>query len=67
MTRFKAIFVEVDGLEETHHGGSYGLSADDLAGAEAEALKLTVPPGANCVKVLDEGRVVRRLGLDTDA
>ena len=67
MTRFKAIFVHAEGLEERDIGSSYGLSADSLDAAEQEALALPAPDGANFVKLLDEGWVVKTVGLPVDA
>lgn len=67
MTRFSAIFVKISGLKEAGVGNGYGLTAETLGDAEGEALKLPRPPGANFVKILDEGRVVKRLGLELDA
>ena len=67
MTRFGAIFVKVDGLDESEVGNSHGLAAETLSGAEDEALSLPPPPGANFVKIFNEGRVVRRLGFALDA
>ena len=63
MTRFAAIFSRVDGLDETDIGNSYGLNAESLEEAEGEALGMGPPSGANLLKILDEGRVVKRHGI----
>lgn len=63
MTRFKVIFSKVEGPDETHIGGSYGLEADTLDEAEGVALEMGPPAGANLLKILDEGRVVKRHGI----
>lgn len=63
MTRYSVIFVRADGLDETEIGDSFGLNVDSLEEAEGEALSMGPPTGANLVKILDEGRVVKRLGL----
>lgn len=63
MRRFSAIFVKVDGLEETEIGESCGLNAATKEEAEIEAQEMGPPHGANFIKILDEGRVVSRLGF----
>jgi hypothetical protein len=67
MTRFKAIFAKSVDLEETEVGNSHSLLADTLAKAENEALRLHRPFGANLIKLLDEGLVVRRVWLALNA
>lgn len=63
MTRFEVIFSKVDGLDETDIGGGYGLNAATLEEAEGLALEMGPPAGANLLKILDEGRVVKRHGI----
>ncbi|SRR6266496_2214694 len=63
VTRYEAVFVKIDGLDETAIGGGFGLKAERLEQAESEALGIVPPAGTNFVKILDEGRVVRRLGF----
>ena len=63
MRRFQVIFVRVDGLNEIDLDNGYGLDADTLEEAEGEALQMGPPNGANFIKILDEGRVVKRLGI----
>ena len=67
VVRFKAIFVKVDGLVENDVGSSYGLMAENKKDAEKEAMQAMRPHGSNFVKVLDEGRVVSRLGFELNA
>lgn len=64
VTKFEVIFVRIDGLSEAEVGGSSGLAAETLEEAEREALEMRKPEGANFAKVLEEGRVVSRLGFD---
>jgi hypothetical protein len=53
----------IDGLEETDLDDGTYLDADTLEEAEGEALGMGPPDGANFIKILDEGRVVKRLGF----
>lgn len=63
MTRFQVQFYKVDGLDETDIGESYGVNADNLEEAEGEARSMGPPGDANFVKILDGGRVVKRIGF----
>lgn len=64
MAAFSAIYVKVDGLEETFCGSPRQLGADTLAEAEDEALAIAHGyPGANMVDILAGGRKLHRIGF----
>jgi hypothetical protein len=64
MVRYKAIFARIEGLDESDFETTHGLQATRLDDACDEALTLHRPDGANFIKILDEGLVVKRLGLE---
>jgi hypothetical protein len=59
---FSAVFVKIDGLEETDLG-HHQLAAETLDAAIEEAPGLA-PEGTNSIKICQEGLVVRRLMVD---
>lgn len=63
MTQYRAIFCRLEGLEEHAVGDGYWLIAESLVDAEDEALRIDPPAGSNFVKILDDARVVKRLGF----
>jgi len=63
VTRFRAMFFRVDGLDEEDLDSRHDLAADTLEEAEQEALRLRRPSAANFLKILDDGLVVKRLSL----
>jgi hypothetical protein len=56
---FSAVYVKVEGLEETDLGHQM-LAADTLEGALEEA-RARAPQGANSIKLCREGQVERRI------
>lgn len=56
MAEYMAIFVFVDGLEETDLDPSYRLAATTRDAAEDEALALPRPKGANFIKLVRNGQ-----------
>lgn len=56
MAYYKAVFVKIDKLIE-EDCSFYGLTADTAEAAEAEAMQLPAPVGANFVKVVRDGLV----------
>jgi len=63
MSVFEAVFLRVDGLNEREIEFCQ-LSAGTVDEALAEAQTVIAPKGANLIKVLAEGRVVRKIGID---
>jgi len=56
MPKYTAIFLKVDGLEETDIGNPIRLNATAREDAEDEALALPPPDEANFVKLLRDNR-----------
>ena len=68
MTQYRAVFLTVDGLSETHFDPTYGLAAINREEAEAEARLLPIPEGANFIKLFLRGRYqAPPVGFDPDA
>ncbi len=63
MGDFSAVFVKVDGLDETDLGFHH-LGADTLKEAKEEARALPRPLGANSIKICREGQKVHQIGVD---
>lgn len=63
MSAFEAVFVRVDGLDEREIEFRQ-LSADTLDEALAEAMNMVAPNEANWIKVLADGHMVRKIGID---
>jgi hypothetical protein len=63
MAPYSAVFVKIDGLDETDLG-CRDLKADTLEEATKEALTYPLPAGANFIKILQEGRYVHKVGVD---
>lgn len=66
VAKFRAIFASSLDLIETDYYTVFALAAADLRGAEAEALQLSPPPGANLIKIFEDGAVARRVWLSLD-
>ena len=62
MAQYKVVFVNIDGLEEEDLG-LYVLAAETKEEARTEAMKLSVPNGANFLKVVRDGLVEFKIGL----
>lgn len=63
MSAYKAVFMAIDGLEEREIQFR-DLTAETIDGASAEAMSLTAPKGANFIKILAEGHLVHKIGID---
>jgi hypothetical protein len=63
MSVFEAVFLTVEGSEEREIEFR-PLSGGTVDEASAEALDLTAPKGANLIKILKEGHLVRRIGIN---
>ena len=62
MGAFEAVFLSVNGLEEREIEFR-ALSGGTVDEASAEALNLAAPEGANLIKILAEGHLVRKIGI----
>ena len=68
MGKYQAMFVDIDGLDETEVGASYGLIATERGAAEDEALTLPRPAGATSSSSSKMGNTnLPRLGLIRNA
>jgi hypothetical protein len=63
MTRYQVVFFADDGINQTDIGAPFGLNADTLEEADGDASAMGPPAGANFYKILDEGKVVKRVGF----
>ena len=62
MGQFTAVFVKVDGLDETEIL-MRDLKASSLEGARSEALAFPVPRGAIFIKILLDGKYLHRTAV----
>jgi len=63
MSVFEAVFLKVDGLNETEIEFR-SLSAVLLDEASDEAMKMVAPKEANFIKILAGGHMVCKIGID---
>ena len=63
MSVFEAVFLRVEGLDEREIEFRQ-LSAGTVDEASVEAQSMIAPKGANLIKVLAEGHMVRKIGID---
>ena len=56
MTKYRAVFIRVEGRAERHLEPTYGLVASTREEAENEALRLHAPEEANSIKLFRDGR-----------
>ena len=65
MVEYRAVFIAVDGLDETEIGSHHQLTATERDEAEDEALALPRPEGANFIKLFRDGQYeAHKLGFD---
>lgn len=63
MARFNAIFVRLEGLEQSEVGQSTALYAESRETAIKEAAALWRPAGANYLKITFDGQVISWMSL----
>ena len=63
MSVFEAVFLKIDGLDEREIEFR-PLSSGILEEASQEAMKMFAPKEANFIKILADGRVVHKIGID---
>ena len=63
MARFNAIFVRLEGLDQSEVGQAFELAADTREAAIAEATSLWRPAGANYLKISMGDQVISWISL----
>lgn len=63
MARFNAIFVRLEGLDQSEVGRAFELTAETRETAVAEAASLWRPAGANYLKITSHGQIISWLSL----
>lgn len=63
MTGYNAIFVRLEGLEQSEVGQAFELAANTREAAIEEATSLWRPAGANYLKITADGQVISWISL----
>lgn len=63
MARFNAIFVRLQGLEQSEVGQAFELAAETRETAIAEATSLWRPAGANYLKISIDDQIITWISL----